>query len=146
MYIVFTVSIWSERGCQRKDVSYNIPGQLTDRESFTPPDFGVTILGASHGELFIFFINSNFFFTKKGFDPKGSTSGFILWVYGVGIMVDPPPFAMRYLKMRGISSVLIKAIIISHCHADHDSGAFHKVLDHNKIEVNLFLFIKLSNI
>jgi glyoxylase-like metal-dependent hydrolase (beta-lactamase superfamily II) len=51
-------------------------------------------------------------------------------------MVDPPPFAMTYLKDRGISSILIKGIIISHCHADHDAGTFHKVLDHNKVEVN----------
>lgn len=54
-------------------------------DSFSPPDFGITILGASHG-----------------FDPKGSTSGFIVWVYGKGIMVDPPPFASSYLKKMGL--------------------------------------------
>lgn len=43
---------------------------------FKPPDFGITILGASHG-----------------FDCKGSTSGYILWVNQRGIMVDPPPFS-----------------------------------------------------
>lgn len=44
--------------------------------SIIPPDFGITVLGASHG-----------------FDPKGSTSGFIIWIYGKGIMIDPPPFS-----------------------------------------------------
>jgi len=43
---------------------------------FRPPDFGVTILGSSHG-----------------FDCKGSTSGYILWINQRGVMVDPPPFS-----------------------------------------------------
>lgn len=43
---------------------------------FTPPDFGITILGSSHG-----------------FDCKGSTSGYIFWINQRGIMVDPPPFS-----------------------------------------------------
>jgi len=85
---------------------------LKENETFNPPYFGITMLGSSHG-----------------FDPKGSTSGFIIWVYGRGIMVDPPPFAMNYLTSQGIPSILIKGVIISHCHADHDAGVFHKVLD-----------------
>ena len=32
---------------------------------FIPPEFGVTVLGSSHG-----------------FDPKGSTSGYIFWING----------------------------------------------------------------
>ena len=44
--------------------------------SIVPPDFGITVLGSSHG-----------------FDAKGSTTGFIIWVYGKGIMIDPPPFS-----------------------------------------------------
>jgi len=32
---------------------------------FTPPIFGVTVLGSSHG-----------------FDPKGNTSGYIVWING----------------------------------------------------------------
>lgn len=43
---------------------------------FTPPHFGITVLGASHG-----------------FDASGSTSGYILWVNQRGIMIDPPPFS-----------------------------------------------------
>lgn len=43
---------------------------------FTPPHFGITVLGASHG-----------------FDASGSTSGYIIWVNQRGIMIDPPPFS-----------------------------------------------------
>lgn len=75
---------------------------------FIPPDFGVTILGSSHG-----------------FDPNGSTSGFIVWIFGRGIMVDPPPFTNDYMRNLGINYSLINGVIISHCHADHDAGAFH---------------------
>lgn len=32
---------------------------------FSPPEFGVTVLGCSHG-----------------FDPKGSTSGYVFWING----------------------------------------------------------------
>lgn len=30
---------------------------------------------------------------------------------------------------------MVRAIIISHCHADHDAGAFHKILDDTKVEI-----------
>ena len=43
---------------------------------FHPPTFGITTLGNSHG-----------------FDKTGSTSGYVLWINGVGIMIDPPPYA-----------------------------------------------------
>lgn len=52
------------------------PDRVLSPLGFTPPDFGVTILGSSHG-----------------FDCKGSTSGYILWINGRGVMVDPPPFS-----------------------------------------------------
>jgi CRP-like cAMP-binding protein/glyoxylase-like metal-dependent hydrolase (beta-lactamase superfamily II) len=85
---------------------------------FIPPQFGITTLGNSHG-----------------FDASGSTSGFIVWVGGRGIMVDPPPFSSVSLKMEGIHPSLIEKVIISHCHADHDSGAFHKILEAEPVEL-----------
>ncbi|KAL4426292.1 hypothetical protein ABPG74_006549 [Tetrahymena malaccensis] len=88
------------------------------RDTFQPPDFGVTVLGSSHG-----------------FDPCGHTTGFVIWCYGKGIMVDPPPFSNDYLKKMGINPDKISAIIITHCHADHDAGAFEKILLEKKIEV-----------
>lgn len=85
---------------------------------FVPPQFGITTLGNSHG-----------------FDASGSTSGFIVWVGGKGIMIDPPPFSSVSLKMEGIHPSLIEKVIISHCHADHDSGAFHKILEAEPVEL-----------
>ena len=81
-------------------------------EAFDPPVFGFTMLGSSHG-----------------FDACGSTSGFILWINKRGIMIDPPPFSSKALRREGIPPNLIEKIIISHCHADHDSGAFHKIIE-----------------
>jgi metal-dependent hydrolase (beta-lactamase superfamily II) len=42
---------------------------------------------------------------------------------------------MSLLKTLGIPSILIEAIIISHCHADHDAGTFQKILDAGRIEI-----------
>jgi phosphoribosyl 1,2-cyclic phosphodiesterase len=35
----------------------------------------------------------------------------------------------------GIPSIMICAVIISHCHADHDAGTFHKILDDTRVEI-----------
>jgi len=79
--------------------------------TFHAPSFGVTVLGNSHG-----------------FDPKGSVSGYVLWVNGRGIMIDPPPYSSATLEREGIRPRTIVGIILTHCHADHDAGAFQKVL------------------
>ena len=98
-------------------VFQSIPNSLPQKR-FIPPQFGITTLGNSHG-----------------FDASGSTSGFIVWVGGRGLMVDPPPFSSVKLKMEGIHPSLIAKVIISHCHADHDSGAFHKILEAEPVEL-----------
>ena len=74
---------------------------------FRPPDFGFTVLGNS-----------------LGFDHCGSTSGFIIWINKKGIMVDPPPFTSGALRKMDIPPNLIDKIILTHCHSDHDAGAF----------------------
>jgi glyoxylase-like metal-dependent hydrolase (beta-lactamase superfamily II) len=79
--------------------------------SFHPPSFGVTVLGNSHG-----------------FDASGSVSGFVLWINGRGVMIDPPPYSSATLEREGIRPRTIVGIIITHCHADHDAGTFQKVL------------------
>uniref|UniRef100_A0A7S1BBZ3 Metallo-beta-lactamase domain-containing protein n=1 Tax=Corethron hystrix TaxID=216773 RepID=A0A7S1BBZ3_9STRA len=78
---------------------------------FQPPKFGLTVFGNSHG-----------------FDAGGSTSGYVLWVNGRGIMIDPPPYSSATLMKEGINPALIIGIILTHCHADHDAGAFVTVL------------------
>jgi glyoxylase-like metal-dependent hydrolase (beta-lactamase superfamily II) len=35
----------------------------------------------------------------------------------------------------GIPSFLIGWVIITHCHADHDAGAFQKILESQKVEI-----------
>lgn len=86
--------------------------------TFHPPSFGVTVLGNSHG-----------------FDKNGSTSGYVLWINGRGIMIDPPPYSSSTLEREGIRPQMIVAIIITHCHADHDAGAFQKVLTGSRVAV-----------
>lgn len=85
---------------------------------------------------------------SHGFDPCGHTTGFVIWCYGQGIVVDPPPFSNDYLKKMGINPAKISAIIITHCHADHDAGAFEKILLEKKIEVmkSLWLLVVLISL
>lgn len=85
---------------------------------FEPPAFGITVLGASHG-----------------FDPKGRTTGFILWVGGRGLLVDPPVDTAEFLREQGVPPKLIDGVIVTHCHADHDSGTFQKILEEGRVNV-----------
>ncbi len=87
-------------------------------EPFVPPRFGVTCLGPSHG-----------------FDPEDNTSGFIIWLNHCGIMVDPPVNATEWLTRSNVSPKIIDSVIITHTHADHDAGAFQKILEEGRINV-----------
>uniref|UniRef100_A0A7S4N8F9 Metallo-beta-lactamase domain-containing protein n=1 Tax=Odontella aurita TaxID=265563 RepID=A0A7S4N8F9_9STRA len=86
--------------------------------TFHPPSFGVTVLGNSHG-----------------FDKSGSVSGYVLWINGRGVMIDPPPYSSATLEREGIRPRNIVGIILTHCHADHDAGAFQKVLTGTQVVV-----------
>lgn len=86
--------------------------------TFYPPSFGVTVLGNSHG-----------------FDKSGSVSGYVLWINGRGVMIDPPPYSSATLEREGIRPRTIVGIILTHCHADHDAGAFQKVLTGSPVVV-----------
>eukprot|EP00804_Cyclotella_cryptica_P025496 CCRYP_011994-RB/>CCRYP_011994-RB protein AED:0.02 eAED:0.02 QI:1709/1/1/1/1/1/5/157/938 len=107
--------------------SYDDKGSESEIESispaivpptFHPPSFGVTVLGNSHG-----------------FDKSGSTSGYVLWINGRGVMIDPPPYSSATLEREGIRPRTIVGIILTHCHADHDAGAFQKVLTGSPVVV-----------
>ena len=50
-------------------------------------------------------------------------------------MIDPPPFSGRILQKFGIEPGLIKTIILTHCHADHDAGTFQKILQAGRVTV-----------
>lgn len=101
------------------DVSFNanIPDIVSDKP-FEPPLFGITVIGSG-----------------SGFDPTELTSGFILWINKRGILVDPPVDSTRWLKSMDINPRLIDDCILSHCHADHDSGLLQKLLEEKKINL-----------
>jgi CRP-like cAMP-binding protein/phosphoribosyl 1,2-cyclic phosphodiesterase len=88
------------------------------KKPFEPPLFGITVIGSGHG-----------------FDPKEMTSGFILWVNRRGILVDPPVDSTLWLKSMDINPRLIENCILTHCHADHDSGILQKLLEEKKIHL-----------
>jgi len=72
---------------------------------------------------------------SHGFDKNGSTSGYVLWVNGRGIMIDPPPYSSNALEKEGIHPQMIFGVMITHCHADHDAGAFQKVLTGSRLSI-----------
>mmetsp|Transcript_14001 Transcript_14001/g.16995 ORF Transcript_14001/g.16995 Transcript_14001/m.16995 type:complete len:1107 (-) Transcript_14001:1162-4482(-) len=88
------------------------------QDVFIIPKFGLTVLGNSHG-----------------FDAKGSTTGFVVWINGKGVMVDPPPHSSTVLLEHGIQPKSITAIILTHCHADHDAGTFQKMIRDDKVDL-----------
>ncbi|MCT8335030.1 cAMP/cGMP-dependent 3',5'-cyclic-AMP/GMP phosphodiesterase [Leptospira sp. 85282-16] len=97
-------------------VKYDIGKRL--EEPFQPPIIGITCLGPSHG-----------------FDPTDNTSGFIIWLNGQGIMVDPPVNSTEWLRESNVNPKFINSIILTHCHADHDAGTFQKILEESKITI-----------
>lgn len=94
------------------------PSPRALESSFQPPPFGITFLGNSHG-----------------FDKNGTTTGFVVWINRRGWMVDPPPRSGSMLRLYGIAPVLIEGVIVTHCHADHDAGTFHKILADQRVTV-----------
>ena len=88
------------------------------RAPFKPPDFGVTVLGRSHG------------FDP---DPRERTTGFILWVGGRGVLVDPPLRSTDILKEADIDAGLVDSLILTHVHADHDSGVLQKAIEGGRV-------------
>lgn len=72
---------------------------------------------------------------SHGFDKDGTTTGFVVWINGHGVMVDPPPHSSFVLERAGIVPQTISAIILTHCHADHDAGTFQKMILDHKIDL-----------
>ncbi|MDP6934893.1 MAG: MBL fold metallo-hydrolase, partial [Myxococcota bacterium] len=90
---------------------------LHDR-GFVPPEFGATVLGSGHG-----------------FDPHGNTTGFLLWVRGLGILVDPPVDTTRWMEVHGIPPRAVDSILLTHCHADHTGGTLQKILEADRVRL-----------
>jgi len=81
---------------------------------FVPPRFGITVLGRSHG------------FDP---DPAERTTGFVLWIGGRGVLVDPPVHATRLLKEADIDAGLVDGLLLTHVHGDHDAGLLQKAME-----------------
>ncbi|MBL9027874.1 MAG: cAMP/cGMP-dependent 3',5'-cyclic-AMP/GMP phosphodiesterase [Myxococcales bacterium] len=103
----------------RTPATIEIPDRITPSSArvaaFEPPAFGLTVLGASHG-----------------FDPDGKTTGYILWIGRRGILIDPPVDTTMHLRDAGVMPKTIDGVILTHCHADHDSGVFAKLLEEGR--------------
>ncbi|MGE0490813.1 MAG: cyclic nucleotide-binding domain-containing protein [Vulcanimicrobiota bacterium] len=107
------------RGSEQHEVAFSpLPFESLSLEGqrYTPPVFGVTVIGSGHG-----------------FDAKSSTSGFLIWLNGRGVLVDPPVHSTDWLRRSGIDTRLVEDIILTHCHADHDSGTLQKVLQEGRV-------------
>ncbi len=87
--------------------------------SFTPPAFGLTVLGSSHG-----------------FDVSGKTTGFVLWLNRRGVLVDPPIDTTDTLRAAGVSPRDVDSVILTHCHADHDAGVLQKILEAGRVNLH----------
>jgi hypothetical protein len=96
------------------------PPTTTTNAPFLPPRFGVTVLGRSHG------------FDP---DPRERTTGFVLWVGGRGVMVDPPVNSTLLLKESDIDAGLIDSAILTHVHADHDAGILQKAVEGGRVRL-----------
>ncbi len=112
-----------ERGGKTKEVHFQplpTPKFSHDGSSeFKPPEFGITVLGAGHG-----------------FDVNSRTSGFIIWIGGRGLLVDPPAHTTQWMKARNLDSRLVEDILLTHCHADHDSGTLQKVMEEGRVRLH----------
>ena len=97
-------------------VEFDLGGILST--PFKPSKFEVTCLGPSHG-----------------FDPEDNTSGFILWLNGHGVMIDPPVNTTEWLVQSNVNPKLIDTVILTHTHADHDAGTFQKILEEDKVTI-----------
>lgn len=57
-----------------------------------------------------------------GFDPRGPSVSFIVWLDGHRVLLDCAPYADRLLEARGVSPECLDGIMITHIHEDHTGG------------------------
>lgn len=94
------------------------PVESAERKRFQRPRLGVSVIGSGHG-----------------FDPGNRTSGFLMWIDGRGVLVDPPVDAVDWLAGYDLSARDIDSLILTHCHADHDAGTLQKILQEERITI-----------
>jgi CRP-like cAMP-binding protein len=57
----------------------------------------------------------------SGFDPTGFTTGLVLFINSMPLLIDGPSWTKEHLRAFGLSISEIKGIILSHTHGDHAS-------------------------
>ena len=57
----------------------------------------------------------------SGFDPVGFTTGLVLFINSMPLLIDGPSWTKEHLRAFGLSISEIKGIILSHNHGDHAS-------------------------
>lgn len=98
-------------GRHRKTIDIPADSRRAIQFATDRPQFGVTLLGTSHG-----------------FDPAGDVTSFVVWLNGQGILVDPSPEGLEYLEQVGVAPVDLHYVFLTHVHADHDGGLLEKLL------------------
>jgi CRP-like cAMP-binding protein len=98
----------------------DVPDDRRDAIRFATerPRFGVTSLGTSHG-----------------FDHAGDFTCFVIWINGMGILVDPSHEALMYLEQMGIASVDVPYVFLTHVHSDHDGGLIATLISGSRTTV-----------
>ncbi len=109
----------SQDFCFISGCGLELPSSESPPSEYHPPTFGITLIGSGHG-----------------FDSKAKTSGFIIWLDGKGVLIDPPVHTTAWLKSQGINPRSIEDIVLTHCHADHDSGTLQKVLQEGRVRLH----------
>lgn len=60
--------------------------------------------------------------SSTGFDPKGGTSGHMIWNNGKVVFVDPPADILEFLYANHIPLEAVDGVMLTHVHEDHDPG------------------------
>jgi CRP-like cAMP-binding protein len=85
----------------------------------------------------------------SGFDPTGFTTGLVLFINSMPLLIDGPSWTKTHLRAFGLSISEIKGSILSHTHGDH-SSVIDTILSGHKVtlitikEVYRSFILKLS--
>jgi CRP-like cAMP-binding protein len=93
-----------------------------DPVPFTPPLFGVTVLGSS---------------TMGCSGDNACNTGYVIWVNRRGILINPPPFAAARLDAEyGVHPGLICDVIVTSVRESNDGGVMQKVMQEESVTVH----------